>query len=165
MRAAGIAVKQQEKTLTDEVVRDFRLSGDAHYNNYAFDQALQAYQRALHYVSKQQTPQLWAAIMLDLGRTHDELGNRTTGLDIHTHLTTAVQAYNQALEVYTREALPQDWAMTQNNLGNTLHDQGIRTGGERGTQLLAEAVTAYRQAWRSGRARHCRKTGHKPTIT
>ena len=40
-------VKQQEKTLTEEVVRDFRLTGDAHYNNYAFDQALQAYQRAL----------------------------------------------------------------------------------------------------------------------
>ena len=37
------AVKQQEKTLTEEVVRDFRLTGDAHYNNYAFNQALQAY--------------------------------------------------------------------------------------------------------------------------
>ncbi len=80
-------VKQQEKTLTEEVVRDFRLTGDAHYNNYAFDQALQAYQRALGYVAKQQTPQLWAAIMLDIGKTHTELGNRTAGLDIHTHLT------------------------------------------------------------------------------
>jgi len=140
------AVKQQEKTLTDEVVRDFRLTGDAHYNNYAFDQALQAYQRALGYIAKQQTPQLWAAIMFDIGGTHTELGNRTTGLDIHRHLTAAVQAYNQALEVYTRETLPQDWAMTQNDLGNALGDQGIRTGGERGTQLLAEAVAAYRQA-------------------
>jgi tetratricopeptide (TPR) repeat protein len=139
-------VKQQEKTLTEEVVRDFRLTGDAHYNNYAFDRALQAYQRALPYVAKQQTPQLWAAIMLDIGNTHAELGYRTGGLDIHRHLTAAVQVYNQALEVYTRETLPQDWAMTQNNLGNALRDQGIRTGGERGTQLLAEAVAAYRQA-------------------
>jgi tetratricopeptide (TPR) repeat protein len=139
-------VKQQEKTLTEEVVRDFRLTGDAHYNNYAFDRALQAYQRALPYVAKQQTPQLWAAILLDIGTTHTELGNRTTGLDIHRHLTAAVQVYNQALEVYTRETLPQQWAMTQNNLGATLKDQGIRTGGERGTQLLAEAVAAYRQA-------------------
>jgi tetratricopeptide (TPR) repeat protein len=140
------AVKQQEKTLTEEVVRDFRLTGDAHYNNYTFDQALQAYQRALRYVAKQQTPQLWAAIMLDIGSTHTELGGRTTGLDIHTHLTAAVQAYNQALEVHTRETLPQDWAMTQNNLGKALRDQGLRTDGERGTQLLAEAVAAYRQA-------------------
>src|SRR5262245_27620701 len=140
------AVKQQEKTLTDEVVRDFRLTGDAHYNNYTFDQALQAYQRALRYVAKQQTPQLWAAIMFDIGKTHTELGNRTTGLDIHRHLTAAVQAYNQALEVYTRETLPQQWATTQNNLGTALRNQGIRTGGERGTQLLAEAVAAYRQA-------------------
>src|SRR5262245_46501123 len=139
-------VKQQEKKLTEEVVRDFRLAGDAHYNNYAFDQALQAYQRALPYVAKQQTPQLWAAILFDIGKTHTELGNRTTGLDIHRHLTAAVQAYNKALEVYTRETLPQDWAMTQNDLGIALKDQGIRTGGERGTQLLAEAVAAYRQA-------------------
>jgi tetratricopeptide (TPR) repeat protein len=140
------AVIQQEKTLTEEVVRDFRLTGDAHYSNYAFDQALQAYQRTLRYVAKQQTPQLWAAIMLDIGKTHTELGNRTAGLDIHTHLTAAVQAYNQTLEVYTRETLPQLWAMTQNNVGVALKEQGIRTGGERGTQLLAEAVAAFRQA-------------------
>src|SRR5215831_7772819 len=113
MRAAGIAVKQQEKTLTDEVVRDFRLSGDAHYNNYIFDQALQAYQRALGYVTKDQTPQLWAAILLDIGKTHTALGSHIAGLDIHMHLTAAVEAYNQALEVYTRDTLPQDWAGTQ----------------------------------------------------
>jgi hypothetical protein len=96
------AVKQRERTLTEEVVRDFRLTGDAHYNNYVFAQALQAYQRALGYVTKDQTPQLWAAIMLDIGKTYTELGNRITGLDIHTHLTAAVQAFNQVLEVYTR---------------------------------------------------------------
>ena len=62
-------VKQQEKTLTEEVVRDFRLAGDAHYNNYVFDQALHAYQRALGYVTKDQTPQLWAAILLDIGNS------------------------------------------------------------------------------------------------
>jgi len=55
----------------------------------------------------------------DIGKTHTELGNRTTGLDIHRHLTAAVQAYNKVLEVYTRETLPQQWAMTQNNLGAT----------------------------------------------
>jgi tetratricopeptide (TPR) repeat protein len=139
-------VKQQEKTLTEEVVRDFRLTGDAHYNNYTFDQALQAYQHALRYITKDQTPQLWAAIMLDIGKAHLQIGGQTAGLDIHTHLTAAVQAYNQALEVHTRETLPQQWAATQNNLGLAWGEQGIRTGGARGTQLLAEAVTAYRQA-------------------
>jgi hypothetical protein len=84
--------------LTEEVVRDFRLTGDAHYNNYVFDAALSAYQRALRYVAKDQTPQLWAAIILDIGKTHSELGIRTTGLDIHRHLTAAVQADNQALD-------------------------------------------------------------------
>ena len=139
-------VKQREKTLTEEVVRDFRLTGDAHYNNYVFDAALQAYQRALSYVAKEQTPRVWAAILVDIGNMHQELGKRTAGLDMHTHLTAAVQACHQALEVYTRETSPQQWATTQNNLGNVLRNQGTRTEGERGTQLLADAVTAYHQA-------------------
>jgi tetratricopeptide (TPR) repeat protein len=153
------AVKQQEKTLTDEVVRDFRLTGDAHYNNYAFDQALQAYQRPLRYVAKEQTPQLWAAIMLDIGKTHTALGNRTTGLEIHRHLNAAVQAYNQTLEVYTRETLTQQRAITQNNLGNALQDQGIRTSGERGTRCSPRQSWPTVRPWRCIHARPCRKTG------
>jgi tetratricopeptide (TPR) repeat protein len=139
-------IKRKERSLAEEVVRDFRLAGDAYYNNYIFDQALIAYQRALTYVSRQETPQLWAATLIDIGRANRELGTRTEGLAIARYLRAAVKAYRQALEVYTREQLPQQWATTQNNLGAALQEQGIRTGGEAGTRLLAEAVTAYRQA-------------------
>jgi tetratricopeptide (TPR) repeat protein len=139
-------VRRRERSLAEEVVRDFRLAGEAHYSNYVFDKALNAYQRAITYVSRQQTPQLWAAILIDIGRAYDELGIRSEGLAIERYLSAAVKAYHQALEVQTREQLPQDWAMTQNNLGAVLREQGTRTGGEAGTRLLAEAVTAYRQA-------------------
>jgi tetratricopeptide (TPR) repeat protein len=139
-------IREKERGLTEKVVRDFRLAGDAHYNNYIFDQALIAYERALTYASRQQTPQLWAATLIDIGRATWELGIRAEGLAIGQYLSAAEKAYHQALEVYIREQLPQQWAMTQNNLGIALQEQGIRTGGEAGAHMLAEAVTAYRQA-------------------
>jgi tetratricopeptide (TPR) repeat protein len=140
------AVRQQEQTLTEETVRDFRLAGDAAYNGYDFAKALASYQRALSYVSKEKQPLLWAAAFHDVGRANNELGIRVEGQAAQQHLQEAVTAYRQALEVYTREQLPQDWATTQNNLGNALGDQGIRAGGEAGQRLLAEAVAAFQQA-------------------
>ncbi|MBM3224340.1 MAG: TIR domain-containing protein, partial [Candidatus Tectomicrobia bacterium] len=147
LKAQKLAAMEQEKRkLTEEVVRDFRLTGDAHYNNYAFDKSLQAYQRALGYASREHTPQVWAAALLDVGAAHWALGTRTAGQEVHRHLTEAVTALRHALAVSTRDTLPQQWAMTQNNLGLVLREQGTRTGGEPGALLLAEAVTALRHA-------------------
>jgi tetratricopeptide (TPR) repeat protein len=113
-------------------VRTISLEGDAHYNNYIFDKALNAYHRALIYVSRQQTPQLWGATHIDIGRVNWELGIRAEGLamgtalqdqgirtggEAGTHLLAeAVTAYRQALEVRTLNTLPPQWAQTQNNL-------------------------------------------------
>ena len=72
-------VKQQEKTLTEEVVRDFRLAGDAHYNNYIFDQALQAYQRALRLCYQRPDTPIVGCDHARYWWTHTELGNRTAG--------------------------------------------------------------------------------------
>jgi tetratricopeptide (TPR) repeat protein len=49
-------LREKERGLAEKVVRDFRLAGYAHYNNYTFDQALITYERALTYASRQQTP-------------------------------------------------------------------------------------------------------------
>jgi tetratricopeptide (TPR) repeat protein len=138
--------EREEKAAVEDLVRTIRLEGDAYYNNYTFDKALNAYRRALMYVSRQETPQLWAATLLDIGRGYSEFGIRTEGLAVKQYLRAAEETYRQALEVYTRESLPQQWAMTQNNLGAALQEQGTHTSGEAGTRLLAEAVTAYRQA-------------------
>src|SRR5207249_10985282 len=66
-------IKQQEQTLPTEVVRDFRLAGDAHLNDDRPGQSLQAYQRAMQYVTKEQPPQLWAAIWRDIGHAKENL--------------------------------------------------------------------------------------------
>ena len=140
------ALEEKERVLSEEVVRDYRLEGDAYYSNYQFKNALMAYEKAMNYVPREQSPQLWASILTDISKTHWEIGIRVKGIAIEKHLNAAVKTCEQALEVYTRAELPQDWAMTQNNLGAALSDQGIRTGGKEGVQLLADAVTAYRKA-------------------
>jgi tetratricopeptide (TPR) repeat protein len=140
------AVRREERSLVEKTVRDYRLAGDAHSQETRFAEALQAYERALTYVTRDADPQLWAAVQVDIGGAYQQLGIRMADEAIHHHLTRAVAAYRQALEVYTRATLPQDWAMTQTNLGTVLHTQGTRTAGEASTALLAEAVAAYRHA-------------------
>ena len=137
---------QERERLTEETIRDFRLAGDAEYNNYRFDKALSAYQQALGYVSKKQRPQLWAALTDRVASAHLQIGIRTQGPAVHEHLSAAVTAHNNVLQIHTRTQLPQDWARTQHNLGATLQEQGIRTGGEASQRLLSEAVAAYRNA-------------------
>ncbi|MFO1289189.1 MAG: tetratricopeptide repeat protein [Nitrosomonas sp.] len=129
-----------------DMVRDYRLAGDAAYSNYQFAASRSHYENALRHIDKVQQPQLWGVVQNEIGIVIRELAIRTEGNDIHTLFKQAVQACREALTVQTREALPQDWAMTQNNLGNVLRDQGIRTQGEARAQLLQQAVQAYREA-------------------
>ena len=139
-------LEEKEKTLTEEVIRDYRLEGDAHYNNYQFESALLAYQNAIEYVSKNDDQQLWYGLTIEIGKTNYQIGIRTRGTDIHSYLNTAVEAYQMALEVYTRETLPQQWAMTQDNLGLVLQNLGRRTAAEAGNTYLTQAVEAYQKA-------------------
>jgi len=146
--AAGKVRKAREASataqqFTEEAIRDFRLAGNAHTNNYRFDLALLAYQKARELTSQGDNPRLWVDLTVLVGMTEREIGIRTEERNIHHHLQNAVAAYHAALTVGTKEQLPQDWARTQNNLGAVLRDQGIRTGGEAGTQLLAQAVKAF----------------------
>jgi len=129
-----------------EAVKLSRLAGDAYYNNYNFEAALAEYEQALLYIDKNESPQLWASVYINIGNTNNNIGIRTSGKSIHQFLSAAVAAYRLALEVYTREAVPQGWATTQNNLANALRDQAARTAGNAGAKLLGEAVAAYRLA-------------------
>ena len=110
-------IKQHEQTLTAEVVRDLRLAGDALLNDDRPAEALHAYQRALQYVTKEQTPQLWAAIWRDIGSAKYDLARQEQGPAMQQSLREAEQAARRALEVHTREHLPEEWARTQFLLG------------------------------------------------
>ncbi len=100
-------LSQKQENLTEEIIRDFRLAGDAEYNNYAFTKALTAYQRALSHVAKEKNkrPLLWSALVSEVASAHQQIGTRTKGPAVHTHLAEAVSAYRNALQVYTRKQL------------------------------------------------------------
>ncbi|ADE13643.1 Tetratricopeptide domain protein [Nitrosococcus halophilus Nc 4] len=147
-------VRKELEQLTEETVSSFRLAGDAHSNNYAFGQALEVYERALEYVSRELTPHLWAVVVTQVGKAYHELGIRIEGVALHYHFSAAVESYRRALEVQTQEHLLQDWARTQTHLGTALREQGVRLGGEAGWRLLEKAVAAYRQALEVQTRRH-----------
>ena len=138
--------KRQLIKLTEEVVGEFKSTGDTYYANYQFDKALSSYKEGLSYVEKKDLPTLWANMQWQIGLVNGQIGIRTEGAAIQEHLNEAVSRYQEAQSVYTRKDFPQAYAALQNNLGNVLGDQGTRTGGEEGRQLLAQAVTAYRAA-------------------
>ncbi|WP_051415142.1 tetratricopeptide repeat protein [Marichromatium purpuratum] len=134
------AEQEQREHFREMAIRDYRLEGDAAYNNYAFAPAFEAYENALALTNLDQRPQQWAEVIMDVAKAHYAIGIRTRGAEVQEHLSEAVAAYRAALEVYTRAQLPQQWATTQNNLGTALQEQGTRTGREAGQRLLAEAV-------------------------
>ena len=138
--------RKKEEQIKSDIIRGFRKAGDAHYSNYQFGEALAQYERALDYVPKAESPELWGAILYDIGKANVEIGIRTKGIAVESHLNAAIEVFRKALAVCTRDQMPQQWAETQNGLGNALSMQGVRTGGEEGSQLLAQAAAAYQNA-------------------
>jgi tetratricopeptide (TPR) repeat protein len=143
---APTAVKGEERAL--EAAERLWREGTAASQRHEFEKALEAYQRALQQLSREEAPVLWAGVWVDIGRAHAELGIRSEGQAIHRHLSAAIHAFGRALkvEVYTREKQPQGWATTQYHLGNALREQGLRAEGTQAAELLGEAVAAYRRA-------------------
>lgn len=138
--------KQEEAKLVEETVRNYRAAGDARSNDYEFESALSAYEKALDLVDRGQHAELWAAIQVDVGWANSQLAQTSEGAAAHRRLARAVASDRAALEVYTREQSPENWAWAQGHLGIALAVQGTITGGEAGRQLIAQAVAAFRAA-------------------
>nr|MBA3967790.1 hypothetical protein [Nitrospirales bacterium] len=140
------AMEEELRRITEEIVEDLRKAGDAHYLNYKFEKAIDSYQKAFTYFTKEMNPTVWAALLINLGNANLEMAKRTEGAKIRVHFQETIKAYSQAQEVYARETFPQNWAATQMNLGIALSEQGTRATGADSQRLLAEGVAAYRAA-------------------
>ena len=143
---AAAEKRQHLDRLAESAARDYRLAGNACSSRNDFRAALPHYREALRLSSREQFPELWAALQNDLAVALWQLGIRVLPQEGNQCLGEAVTAYRAALEVRTRESLPQDWAATQNNLGNALGDQAERLEGAAVVEILEEAVAAYRAA-------------------
>jgi len=150
---AGLEDEEDIKQIEEELERkklsafnNWKDQGESRSSSYNFREAINSYDRAAKFVTREKRPQEWAEIELLGGNARAELGIRAEGEEGRKLLKEAGQHYQNAFAVYTREELPQDWAITQHNLGNVLRNQSERTEGAEGARLLAEAVTAYRNA-------------------
>ncbi|MFH2043768.1 MAG: tetratricopeptide repeat protein [Pseudomonadota bacterium] len=139
-------INEKKHKLKEKIIRDYRLAGDAHYNDYRFEDALVAYQKAMVLVNKANSPKKWASLMNDISTTYWNFGVRADGSASRLYLKNAANGYREISKVYTRESLPLYWAGAQNNMGLVLQEQGIRTEGEEGTRLLCDAVKAFEAA-------------------
>ncbi len=127
-------------------VRDLRLIGHATFLSFSFADALQAYRQAFQFVSADETPELWAEILLDLGQTFTEAAARvssTKSVDIYKN---AVKAFSASLEVLTVEAHPEKWGQVQNSLGATMAIMGLEAIGEKADSLFSAAAAAFRNS-------------------
>jgi uncharacterized protein YqhQ len=123
----------EQASMLDDQGREF---GD----NQASLAAIAAYNAALQYVPRAQSPLDGAGTQNDLGNALATLGDREPG---NARLEEAAQAFRLALQERTQNRVPLAWARTQNNLGTALATLGTR---EPGTERLEEAVQAYRLA-------------------
>ena len=139
------AVEKGKQRPRADAIQAYRLAGDARYNDYRFENALEFYRKALGVSSRKQSPTTWAAVQDDVGRAARELGVRAPGGAARQYLDESIGAHRAALQVRTRE-LPQQWAESQSSLGLALQEQGSSSPGEAGRALLAQAAEAYRAA-------------------
>lgn len=116
--------RRQLIKLTEEVVREFKATGDAYYAGYQFDKALEAYKEGLSNVEKKDLPTLWADMQWLIGMANRQIGTRTKDAAIQEHLTEAEFRYREAQTVYTRGEFKEAFSALQMNLGNVLSDQG-----------------------------------------
>ncbi|OJT21629.1 hypothetical protein BO221_27900 [Archangium sp. Cb G35] len=138
----------EKQRLGDEVARDYQIQGDAYIQELKhLDKAVQAYEQAAKYVSKQSDPHLWASLWSNLGLAHGLLGARTqAGTGKLEHLEAAAVAYRRAMEVPIREQHPMLWVVTYSNLSHTLLGLGRQSPENRQAEWLKQAVEASRLA-------------------
>ncbi len=108
----------------------------------SLEQAIQAYQLALHYTSPQVQPKTYAMIQNNLGSAYGDLAQYHNPSE---NLQKSVQAYETALSHRPADEDPARYAATQNNLGTACwnlaqHQQPVA--------YLNRAIAAYGEALR-----------------
>ena len=70
--------KQQQENV-DRAIRDYRLAGDAAYNDLEFEKAASAYSKALSHTARDRDATQWADLQVRIGSTENALSSRSEG--------------------------------------------------------------------------------------
>jgi tetratricopeptide (TPR) repeat protein len=103
-------------------------------------ESISSWEKAIELVSKEESPDVWYALQIGLGKSLQFLSDLDPDKQ---HLTDAVAAYTAASEEKSHEIVPRDWADAQNNLGIALQKLGEIEHNE---AHLEKAVEAHRAA-------------------
>jgi len=100
--------------------------------------AIEHYNNALKFYTRDAIPEMWAATQNNLAAVYSDRirGKRSVNVEL------AIEHCNHALEVRTRDAFPEQWAETQNNLAIAY---GNRIRGDR-AENIDLAIDHYNQA-------------------
>ncbi len=138
---------EAEKRGVREVVRAWRLLSDAHFAANQFEEALAACERALAHVSRQATPQLWAATLADAGIVRLTLAvSLSDPGECQRHLNACLEDCHSVLQVITRELDPDRWAAVETLRGRTLAVLGPLRDGPDARHKYEQSVAALRAA-------------------
>ena len=144
MRGA-IERAQNDASIAPETVAELQyhlgnvLAANPHGNRaLAYEEAIGAYETALHVYTLSRYPRPYAKCKVSLGPVYYE---RKQG-ERRTNLEQAIACYKAALQIYTREAFPIQWTSTQYNLGVAYQD---RIAGDL-QDNMEEAISCYKAA-------------------
>ena len=105
------ALEEKKRKLTEDVVRDYTLAGNAHLNNQRFDEALNAYQHAMSFVVQQETPKHSAELSLAIGITNLGWVTNPQSPKRREHFSNAITALRRAASIYSPERDPDQWGI------------------------------------------------------
>ena len=134
-RAVDEARAEAEALQTTGRAHEARTTGD---KAEELEQAIASYERALALILRDQSPDLWISLQIDVGAAY---GGRIRG-NRAENVERSIAAYGAALLEADRRRDPSNWARVQNNLG-IAYDNRIEGNREAN---LAAAVAAYRAA-------------------
>ena len=122
--------------------------------------AIACFDAALCVITKEESPQRWADIQIDLGRNHfdvkeSDYDGNFEGDYLSKHKNEAILCYENALSVFTINDCPEKWAKIQYGLGNVYRSMNTEDQCENQSRainsynvaLLVYTEQAFEQEW------------------
>ncbi|MEL6808009.1 MAG: hypothetical protein AAFO97_09535 [Pseudomonadota bacterium] len=109
-----------------------------------FARSIAAYETSLQYVSKEDTPFLWATTKANIAINLVSQTRRIADEDdVRNMLLAALDNYQAALPMIDQDTYPAEWLNTQTSLGVTLLELGHRRGETNSLPEIDQAIQAF----------------------
>ena len=115
-----------------------------HFSTNILESARTAFESKLNELSRERSPQEWAAVQNSLGNVLAALAQQRMDVALYE---SAITAFNCALEEFTQETFPSEWATAQYNLGTAMQALGRQQGDSKLLKLSGDAYIDALLVW------------------